>query len=181
MFAAFEIFAFAGGAVAAIAAVEFVVAGGQRQDLEDVPPNVEGVGGSVSVLSVGLAVACVHAVGRPPDGLSAEAPGEAPPGEQRESQKRAPLIRGTGPGTPCAASKAADNTAAGGPPRPRYLGVGVGPPLVQYCAGGDASDWRWVLITWRANDRVYAPVLPGPPTARGSKLIALRTTSSHLQ
>ncbi len=48
-------FAFAGGAVAAFALVEFAVSGGYRQDPEDEPPNVKDIGSSVSVLSVGLA------------------------------------------------------------------------------------------------------------------------------
>ncbi|MDP9440203.1 MAG: hypothetical protein M3P49_15925 [Actinomycetota bacterium] len=57
-----EIFAFAGGAVAAFALVEFAVSGGYRQDLEDEPPNAKDIGSSVSVLSVGLAMASAYAV-----------------------------------------------------------------------------------------------------------------------
>jgi hypothetical protein len=66
-----EIFAFAGGAVAAFALVELVVSGGYRQDLEDEPPNVKDVGSSVSVLSVGLAMACAYALGRLLGGFAA--------------------------------------------------------------------------------------------------------------
>jgi hypothetical protein len=66
-----EIFAFAGGAVAAFALVEFVVSRGYRQDLEDEPPNVKDVGSSVSVLSVGLAMACAYALGRLLGGFAA--------------------------------------------------------------------------------------------------------------
>jgi hypothetical protein len=69
--AAPEIFAFAGGAVAAFGLVELVVSGGYRRDLEDEPPNVKDIGSSVSVLSVGLAMACAYAVGALLDGLAA--------------------------------------------------------------------------------------------------------------
>jgi hypothetical protein len=68
---ALEIFAFAGGAVAAFALVEFVVSRGYRQDLEDEPPNVKDVGSSVSVLSVGLAMAGAYVVGKLLGGLAA--------------------------------------------------------------------------------------------------------------
>jgi hypothetical protein len=68
---ALEIFAFAGGAVAAFALVEFVVSRGYRQDLEDEPPNVKDVGSSVSVLSVGLAMAGAYVAGRLLEGLVA--------------------------------------------------------------------------------------------------------------
>jgi hypothetical protein len=60
---ALEIFAFAGGAVAAFALVEFAVSLGYRRDLEDEPPNVKDVGSSVSVLSVGSAMAGAYVVG----------------------------------------------------------------------------------------------------------------------
>lgn len=69
--AAPEIFAFAGGAVAAFALVEFAVSGGYRQDLEDEPPNVKDIGSSVSVLSVGLAMAGAYAVAKLLEGLAA--------------------------------------------------------------------------------------------------------------
>ncbi len=69
--AAPEIFAFAGGAVAAFGLVELVASGGYRRDLEDEPPNVKDVGSSVSVLSVGLATACAYGVGALLDGLAA--------------------------------------------------------------------------------------------------------------
>jgi hypothetical protein len=68
---ALEIFAFAGGAVVAFALVEFVVSWGYRQDLEDEPSNVKDVGSSVSVLSVGLALAGAYVVGRLLEGLVA--------------------------------------------------------------------------------------------------------------
>jgi hypothetical protein len=66
-----EIFAFAGGAVAAFALVEFALSLGYRRDLEDEPPNVKDVGSSVSVLSVGLAMAGTFAVGRILGGFAA--------------------------------------------------------------------------------------------------------------
>lgn len=61
---ALEIFAFAGGAVAAFALVEFVVSGGYKHELTDEPSDVKNVGSSVSVLSVGAAMACAYAAGR---------------------------------------------------------------------------------------------------------------------
>jgi hypothetical protein len=66
-----EIFAFAGGAVAAFALVEFASSLGYRRDLEDEPPNVKDVGSSVSILSVGLAMAGTFAVGRILGGFAA--------------------------------------------------------------------------------------------------------------
>ena len=68
---ALKIFAFAGGAVAAFALVEFVVSGGYRRNLENEPPNVKDVGSSVSVLSVGLAMAGAYVVGRVLGGFAA--------------------------------------------------------------------------------------------------------------
>ena len=75
-----EIFAFAGGAVAAFALVEFALSLGYRRDLEDEPPNVKDVGSSVSVLSVGLAMAGTFAVGR--------ILGASPPGRSVRSWRR---------------------------------------------------------------------------------------------
>ena len=68
---ALEIFAFAGGAVAAFALVEFVVPWECQRDLEDEPPNVKDVGSSVSVLSMGSAMAGAYAVGRLLGGFAA--------------------------------------------------------------------------------------------------------------
>ncbi len=68
--AAPEIFAFAAGAVAAFALVEFVVSGGYRRDLEDEPSNVKDIGSSVSILSVGAALAGAYAVGELLGGLA---------------------------------------------------------------------------------------------------------------
>ena len=59
-----EIFAFAGGAVAAFALVEAVVSRGFTKGLEDEPGSVKELGSSISVLSVGAATACACAVGR---------------------------------------------------------------------------------------------------------------------
>ena len=67
-----EIFAFAGGAMAAFALVEEVVSRGFKRGLEDEPSSVKELGNSISVLSVGAATACAYAAGRmvgasPPD------------------------------------------------------------------------------------------------------------------
>ena len=59
-----EIFAFAGGAVAAFAVVEMVVSRGFTQGLEDEPSSVKELGSSISILSVGMAIACAYATGR---------------------------------------------------------------------------------------------------------------------
>jgi len=46
----------------------------------------------------------------------------------------------------------------------RYLTAGEGPPLVLlHGAGDNALDWRWVMPDLAANQRVYAPDLPGSP------------------
>ena len=50
----------------------------------------------------------------------------------------------------------------------RYLAAGEGPPLVLLHGAGDNSlDWRWVMPSLAATHRVYAPDLPGSPTAPG--------------
>ncbi|MDP9476300.1 MAG: hypothetical protein M3R38_11590 [Actinomycetota bacterium] len=59
-----EIFAFAGGAVAAFALVELVVSRGFTRGLEDEPSSVKELGSSISILSVGVAIACAYGVGR---------------------------------------------------------------------------------------------------------------------
>ena len=59
---ALEIAAFAGGAVAAFGVVELVVSRGFTRRLEDEPTSVKELGSSISVLSVGVAVACAYAV-----------------------------------------------------------------------------------------------------------------------
>lgn len=59
-----EIFAFAVGAVAAFALVELVVSRGFKHGLEDEPRSVKELGSSISILSVGMAIACAYAVGR---------------------------------------------------------------------------------------------------------------------
>ena len=59
-----EIFAFAGGAVAAFALVKFIVSGGYGHELMDEPGSVKDVGSSVSVLSVGAAMVCTYAAGK---------------------------------------------------------------------------------------------------------------------
>jgi hypothetical protein len=61
---AWEIVAFASGAVAAFALVEFVISGGYRHELEDEPSSVKDVGSSVSVISVGTAILLAYTVGR---------------------------------------------------------------------------------------------------------------------
>ncbi len=66
-----EIFAFAGGAIVAFALVEGVVSRGFTQGLEDEPGSVKELGSSVSVLSVGSAIACAYAVGRLAGGFAA--------------------------------------------------------------------------------------------------------------
>ena len=48
----------------------------------------------------------------------------------------------------------------------RYLAAGEGSPLVLLHGAGDNSlDWRWVLPALARKHRVYAPDLPGSPTA----------------
>ena len=59
-----QIFAFASGAVAAFALVEIVVSRGFTQGLEDEPASVKELGSSISILSVGIAIACAYAIGR---------------------------------------------------------------------------------------------------------------------
>jgi hypothetical protein len=61
---AWEVFAFAGGAVAAFALVELVVSGGYSHELEDEPSSVKDIGSSVSVISVGTAILLAYTVGR---------------------------------------------------------------------------------------------------------------------
>ena len=58
-----EIFAFAAGAVAAFALVEALASGGFRHGLSDEPSDVKALGGSISVLSVGLALGAALAAG----------------------------------------------------------------------------------------------------------------------
>jgi pimeloyl-ACP methyl ester carboxylesterase len=46
----------------------------------------------------------------------------------------------------------------------RYLSAGEGPPLVLLHGAGDNSlDWRWIMPTLAAANRVYALDLPGSP------------------
>lgn len=59
-----EIFLFAAGAIAGFALVEAVITGGFRHGLEDEPSAVKALGGSISVLSVGGALAGALVVGR---------------------------------------------------------------------------------------------------------------------
>lgn len=61
--AALEIAAFAGGAVTAFAVVEVVVSRGFTRELEDEPGSVKELGSSISVLSVGVAIASAYTVG----------------------------------------------------------------------------------------------------------------------
>lgn len=58
-----EIFLFAAGAVAGFALLEAVVTGGFRHGLEDEPSAVKALGGSISVLSVGGALAGALGIG----------------------------------------------------------------------------------------------------------------------
>ena len=58
-----EIFAFAGGAVLAFAAVEAWVSGGFRHGLRDEPSEVKALGGSISVFSVGMALLAALSAG----------------------------------------------------------------------------------------------------------------------
>lgn len=66
-----EIFAFAGGAVAAFALIELLVSRGYRNELQDKSSSVKNVGSSVSVLSVGIGILCAYATGRILDGFAA--------------------------------------------------------------------------------------------------------------
>jgi hypothetical protein len=59
-----EIFAFAGGAVLAVAVVEAGASGGFRHRLQEEPSRVRALGGSISVFSVGFALLTVLMVGR---------------------------------------------------------------------------------------------------------------------
>jgi pimeloyl-ACP methyl ester carboxylesterase len=46
----------------------------------------------------------------------------------------------------------------------RYLAAGEGPPLVLlHGAGDNALDWKWVMPSLAATNRIYAPDLPGSP------------------
>ena len=58
-----EIFLFAAGAIAGFALVEAIVTGGFRHGLEDEPTEVKALGGSISVLSVGGALAGTLGIG----------------------------------------------------------------------------------------------------------------------
>ncbi len=59
-----QIFAFAGGAVVAFALVGAIASGGFRRRLEDEPSEVKALGGSLALLSVGLAIATTFAAGQ---------------------------------------------------------------------------------------------------------------------
>ena len=58
-----EVFAFAGGAVVAVALVEAVASGGFRHRLEEEPSRVRALGGSISFFSVGLALLAALLIG----------------------------------------------------------------------------------------------------------------------
>jgi hypothetical protein len=66
-----EIFAFAGGAVAAFAIVGALASGFFREALEDQPSNVKALGGAFALLSVGLALLVAYIVGIMIEGLVA--------------------------------------------------------------------------------------------------------------
>jgi alpha-beta hydrolase superfamily lysophospholipase len=64
----------------------------------------------------------------------------------------------------------------------RYLAAGEGPPLVLLHGAGDNSlDWRWVIPDLAATHRVYAPDLPGSPTAPDQTLLTRPPSSSGSQ
>lgn len=58
-----EIFLFAAGAIAGFALVEAVVTGGFKHGLDDEPSEIKALGGSISVLSVGGALAGTLGIG----------------------------------------------------------------------------------------------------------------------
>lgn len=60
----------------------------------------------------------------------------------------------------------------------RYLSAGEGPPLVLHGAGDNTLDWQWVMPALTATHRVYAPDLPGPPTASDQPPITRLPSSS---